>query len=229
LVGCNEHATKPVRPPPQVYAPPAPRIEPPRPSPPPMMATRPPLPTLRGKTVVVDAGHGGKDIGTPGTRGLSPLPEKSIVLLVANHAGRLLQDRQARVIWTRTTDRFLELDQRAAIAQRNRADLFVSIHADSAPRNRQACGSTVYVCRGASAQSWSAARNIVHALSLAGIECRGIKQANYRVLVAHPRPAVLVECGFLSNPGDATRLNTQAYRSRLAAAIARGVADYLSR
>lgn len=189
------------------------------------MQTRPPLPSLRGKKVVIDAGHGGKD---PGARGVSRLQEKTIVLLIATHVGRLLQHREASVTWTRTTDRFLELDERAAIASRTRTDLFVSIHADSAPR-KSASGATVYTCRGASSQSTTAAWYIRRALTQAGIECRAGKPSNFRVLVAHPRPAVLVECGFLTNAGDAAKLNTQAYRSRVAAAIARGIADYLAR
>jgi len=197
----------------------------PKPPLPPTLMARPSLPSLRGRTVVIDAGHGGKD---PGTRGVSRLQEKTIVLLVANEVARLLQARGAYVVSTRTTDRFLELDQRAGIATRYRADLFVSVHADSAQR-KAASGSTVYICRGAASRSVAAAQSIHHALASAGVECRGIQRANYRVLVAHGRPAVLVECGFLTNSGDAARLNTMAYRSKVAAAIARGIADYLSR
>ena len=195
------------------------------PQPPPPLMARPSLPSLKGKTIVIDAGHGGKD---PGTRGVSRLQEKTIVLLIANQVARLLQDRGAHVIATRSDDRFLELDQRAAIATRSRADIFVSVHADSS-QNRAATGSTVYICRSASAKSMAAARNICYALSSTGVECRGIQRANYRVLVAHPRPAVLVECGFLTNSGDAARLNSMSYRSKMAAAIARGIADYLTR
>jgi N-acetylmuramoyl-L-alanine amidase len=233
LVGCNKQDHRVVERLPQpFYIEPDFRVEkppaPPPPAPPPKPTPPPSLPTLVGKKVVIDAGHGGKDPGTLGPPGFSRLSEKTIVLLVANEVARLLRDRGATVISTRTTDRFLELDDRAAIAQRNRADLFVSVHADSASR-RGACGSTVYIGRSVSSQSSSAAWYIKRALSLAGIECRGVQRANYRVLVAHSRPAVLVECGFLTNAGDASRLNTQAYRSKIAAAIARGVADYLCR
>ncbi len=232
FAGCAEQAeVTDYRPPPQKPTP-APRAvtpkpQPAKPSPPPLTAQRPStggLPPLDGRKVVIDAGHGGKD---PGTKGVSRLPEKSIVLSIANEVTRLLQHRRATVIPTRATDRFLELDDRAAIAQRNGVHLFVSIHADSAPR-RSASGSTIYIARGASSQSFSAARMIQRALTAAGIACRGIQRANYRVLVAHSRPAVLVECGFLTNSSDAAKLNTQQYRSKMAAAIARGVADYLA-
>ena len=81
------------------YLPPPPAPVPPRieiasPAPPPMVAARPAsrLPSLHGKKIVIDAGHGGKD---PGDRGVSRLPEKTIVLSVANEVARLLQDRGA--------------------------------------------------------------------------------------------------------------------------------------
>jgi N-acetylmuramoyl-L-alanine amidase len=223
LAGCaDDPSQKIVRqlPPPVT---PAPRVREASPTPPLLMAPRP-LASLRGTKVVIDAGHGGKD---PGTKGVSRLPEKSIVLSIANEIARLLQDRGATVICTRTTDRFLELDERAAIAQRNKVNLFVAIHADSAARPA-ASGSTVYINKSTTGASLSAAKFIQRALASAGIECRGIHRANYRVLVAHSRPAVLVECGYLTNGGDAGHLNTQQYRSKVAAAVARGVADYLA-
>jgi N-acetylmuramoyl-L-alanine amidase len=227
LVGCQDQKRVVVQLPPAEKPTPAPRVQPPKPKPPPLSALRPPtggLPPLNGRVAVIDAGHGGKD---PGTKGVSRLPEKSIVLSIALEIGRLLKHRRATVINTRTTDKFVELDARAAVAQRNRAHLFVAIHADSAAR-RSASGSTIYIARGASSQSYSAARSIQRALTAAGIACRGIHRANFRVLVAHSRPAVLVECGFLTNSSDASKLNTQQYISKMAAAIARGVADYLA-
>jgi N-acetylmuramoyl-L-alanine amidase len=221
VTGCpgqpHRHPVVPQLPPPQTPTPS------PRPSqvPPPSPWSRPK--SLSGTKVVVDPGHGGKD---PGTRGVSALPEKNVVLAVGNELARVLRQRGASVISTRTTDRFLELDDRAAIAQRNRVSLFISVHADAAQR-RGASGATVYVGRNASSQSRAAARAIDAALRAAGIETRGVENANYRVLVAHSRPAVLVECGYMTNITDARRLNTAAYRSRLAAAIANGVANYM--
>jgi N-acetylmuramoyl-L-alanine amidase len=229
--GCNGPKREVVRtlPDPAVPRPPAPRVDrPASPSPPPLIQARPNLGGLKpltGKKVVVDAGHGGKD---PGTKGVSPLPEKTIVLSIANQVAGLLRDRRATVISTRTTDRFLELDDRAAIAERNKANVFISIHADSAQR-ASASGTTLYVARNASSQSYAVARSIQSAFASAGIPCRGIHTANFRVLVGHSRPAVLVECGFLTNAADARNLNNSSYRQRIAAAIARGVADYLSR
>jgi len=180
---------------------------------------------LRGLTIVVDPGHGGKD---PGARGLSSLPEKTIVLDIAWQIADLLDQQGADVIMTRSDDRFIELDERAAIAERTRADLFVSIHADSSKKG-YIDGATVLVGTTASNQSKQAARCIKAALQRYGIGNREIRAQQLRVLDNHSRPAVLVECGFLTNLTDARRLNAAWYRSRLAHAVAEGVVDFFVR
>jgi N-acetylmuramoyl-L-alanine amidase len=84
---------------------------------------------LRVNRIVIDAGHGGKDSGTLGARGIQ---EKDVVLDVALRLGRLLHDRLgAEVIYTRSDDTFIPLETRTAIANKAQADLFLSIHANS--------------------------------------------------------------------------------------------------
>lgn len=207
------------RPPRQVPAIPPP--EHPAPAPPVVPSDQ----GLRGTTVVVDAGHGGKD---PGALGRGSVPEKVIVLDIAQQVAGLLGERGANVVMTRTSDRFIELDSRAAMAERARADLFVSIHADSAKR-LSASGITIYVSRNATAASHQAAQHVAAALKRAGFELRGVQTAGYRVLVGHSRPALLVECGFVSNRTEAQRLSTPSYRTRIAEAIAEGISAHLGR
>ncbi len=200
---------------------PAPVVQTP---PPPVTTVVPapaPAPSLRGTTIVVDPGHGGDD---PGALGRGALPEKAINLDIALKVAELLQDRGARVLMTRNGDRFISLDGRAAMADRVRADLLVSIHSDSARRST-AEGMTVYVGRGSSADSRRAAQRIAAAVQRAGLEFRGVQSAGYRVLVGHSRPAVLVECGFLTNHSEARQLSSGSYRTRVAEAIAEGVAE----
>jgi N-acetylmuramoyl-L-alanine amidase len=180
---------------------------------------------MRPVTILVDAGHGGKD---PGTTGVSPIPEKTIVLSIANQIAELLSSAGARVITSRDSDFFVSLDNRAAMAERYRADLLVSIHADSAER-ASASGTTVYIARNASRQSVQVAERIVASFRSADIASRGIHRAGFRVLVGHSRPSVLVECGFLTNRRDASLLNTAAYQERVSRAIAEGIADHFSR
>ncbi len=223
LTGCQapQRVLEPL-PAPHVHAYP---LAPPREAPPP---TPPPTArTIRGATVVLDPGHGGKDPGA-WPRSLSALPEKTIVLDISSKLARILSDRGARVVSTRTTDVFIELSTRSAAADRHRADLFVSVHADSAQR-ASASGAGVHIYNQASAQSQRAAQAINTAFRRAGLETRGIYRNNFHVLREHSRPAVLIECGFLTNRGDAQSLNDAGYRTRVAMAIAEGITDYFAR
>ncbi|MBN1343942.1 MAG: N-acetylmuramoyl-L-alanine amidase [Phycisphaerae bacterium] len=201
-----------------------------RPAPPPPPPTPRPAPartarrsaSIRGATIIVDPGHGGRD---PGARGLSALPEKTVNLKIATRVAALLSSRGASVTMTRTSDRFVELDDRAALAESKRVALFVSVHAD-ANNSRSISGATIYVGRGASSASLSAAQHIQSAFRAAGIACRGIRDAGFRVLIGHSRPAVLVECGYLTNRQEAQLLNTVSYQVKIANAIADGIAGH---
>ncbi|MCC5916348.1 MAG: N-acetylmuramoyl-L-alanine amidase [Cryomorphaceae bacterium] len=97
------------------------------------------------KKVVIDAGHGGKDPGNLGT-GRYKKREKDVALAVSKKLGAYIKEHlpDVEVIYTRETDKFVELHERAAIANRNKADLFISIHCD-AFTNPQAFGSSTYV------------------------------------------------------------------------------------
>ena len=85
----------------------------------------------RIRTVVIDAGHGGKDPGTHGTSAR----EKDVALKVALEVGKLIEDNftDVKVVYTRKTDTFIELIDRAGLANKNNADLFISIHCNSGP------------------------------------------------------------------------------------------------
>lgn len=104
------------------------------------------LPVLQARektfTVVIDAGHGGKD---PGARG-SVANEKDINLAVALKLGDRISANHddVKVVYTRKTDRFIELDERANIANRNKADLFISIHTNSVKKGSTARGTETY-------------------------------------------------------------------------------------
>lgn len=93
-----------------------------------------PAPKVKEWTVVIDAGHGGKD---PGTLGLKS-KEKNVALSVALKTGKYISEnlKDVRVIYTRDNDTFIGLDERAAIANRNKADIFISIHANGVDDKR---------------------------------------------------------------------------------------------
>jgi len=173
--------------------------------------------------VVIDPGHGGQD---PGAISVLGTHEKSIVLAASLTAAAALEDGGGEVLLTRGDDRYVPLNDRAEFSNRSRADLFVSIHADSA-ENASACGFTIYVARSCSDESLRLAEAIERRMNALGIASRGIRRADYRVLVRTNCPAVLVELGYLSNRGEAARLARREYRDALAGAVAAGVLDHL--
>lgn len=119
--------------------------------------------------VVIDAGHGGKDPGA----GLGPLKEKELTLgLALALRDALLRDGGVRVALTRDDDRFLVLGERSAIARRLRADVFISIHADSTEAETGASGATVYTL---SAKGSNQAAERIAARENAADEINGVR------------------------------------------------------
>ena len=168
-------------------------------------------------TVVIDAGHGGYDRGgIPGQR----VSEKDMTLDVAQRLRKVLEASGYRVVMTRNSDVFVPLGTRCAIANSNRNAIFVSVHFNSATR-RGASGIETYFY---SRDSLSLASAIHHYVSGgAPSENRGVRRRGYYVLRRTNMPAVLVECGFLTNPTEAAYAQSASYRQKLAEAIAAGV------
>ena len=184
--------------------------------------TRPSQPKAKA-LVVIDAGHGGHD---PGTISAGGIYEKDINLQVAAKVAGILGQKGVGVVMTRQQDQFIELEERADIANRRNADLFVSIHSDSAP-DQSIQGFTVYVSRAASPEAYRAASDISQALATTGSESHGIREADYKVLVNTSGPAVLIELGYISNAQDCAHLRDPAYQNRLARAITNGILAYV--
>lgn len=186
-------------------------------------------PTFTGRPLIfLDAGHGGKD---PGAIGLTGTHEKDVVLAVAKRvASHLRNSGLVDVGMTRTTDRFIELPDRPHIAIQHRATVLLSIHADSAPRP-EAQGATVYVRRNTPSYARSRALAVHlrdHILTVAPMVERPIRTARLAVLGYRAIPAsALVELGFLSNAADERALRSEAYRERIAQAIADGVLTHI--
>lgn len=202
-------------------------------------------PALR--VICLDAGHGGNDTGTQNRR--LKLDEKVLTLDVAQRVRRLLEAKGYRVVMTRTDDRFIELEDRAAFANRAKADLFVSIHFNAFPQPGVAGTETYILTRrgqrstggarreksdqvglpGHRADPWNAI--IGHAIhrQLVGrlnSDDRGLKFARFKVLTLVNCPGVLVESGYLSNEAEARRIATPAYRAEIAAGIVAGIESY---
>jgi N-acetylmuramoyl-L-alanine amidase len=168
-------------------------------------------------TVVIDAGHGGHDRGgIPGQR----IAEKNMTLDVALRLRRVLSHSGYRVVMTRTSDVFVPLATRVAIANSYRNAIFVCIHFNATGR-RGASGIETYFYGRDSLPLASA----IHYYVAGGApsENRGVRRRGFYVLRKTRIPAVLVECGFLTNPTEAAYAQHASYRQKLAEEIAAGV------
>jgi len=198
-------------------------------------------------TVILDPGHGGHDKGAASPHQF----EKNFALDVARRVRNELQKSGVRVLMTRNSDVFVELDDRAAIANARMDAIFVSLHFNAGAGNAAAEGLEIFCItpRGAPSTeydellvrdmvqefgnlnelpSFTLAATIHHSLfgSQLGMFDRGVKRARFAVLRRTKMPSVLVEGGFLSNPGDARRVASTDWRNTYATAIARGIMEY---
>jgi N-acetylmuramoyl-L-alanine amidase len=171
----------------------------------------------QSRTIVVDAGHGGFDRGgVPGQR----VGEKQLTLDVAQRLRNVLQKLGYRVVMTRDSDVFIPLGQRVSIANSQRGATFVSIHFNSASRGGANGIETYYYRSDSASLAASIHRNVVAG---SPSENRGIRRRGYFVLRKTSIPSVLVECGFLTNPTEASYAQNANYRQKLAEEIARGI------
>src|SRR5215510_12818189 len=198
------------------------------------------------QTVVLDPGHGGHDKGQVSRYGA----EKDFALDVARKLRPILQAKGLRVIMTREGDYFVPLEVRAQIANRARDAIFVSIHFNATNDDPNATGFEIFsfTPRGApstsdgnvnsnsfnmqpgssvDAQSMALSACIYHSLlgQLREYD-RGIKRARFAVLRLTTVPAVLLECGFLTERGESKLISNRDWRAKLAGAIGIGIENY---
>ncbi len=225
--------------------------------------------------IVLDPGHGGVEVGAIGPSGLQ---EKDLTLDLARRLKAVLERQGVTVVLTRDEDRVLPLDDRTAIANHNRAILFISLHLNASKR-KSAIGAETYFLATAATDDearilaglenkayaspeaeaplvtpaaapdpglelilWDLAQNSFLAESsrlaeavqtelnaATGVRDRGVRQAPFRVLMGATMPAILIEAGFISNPEEEARFKDDAYKDKVAEAIARAVASITAR
>lgn len=195
------------------------------------------------RVIVVDAGHGGKDVGTSSPDGR--FYEKTATLDWALRLRRLLEAQGWKVICTRTNDIELSLAQRVLIAEECKAALFISLHFNSAQPVHERRGLETYALTPAGLASsliregednpklwfqnnghdlsnlllaWRIQKGL---LNKTGAADRAVQRARFLgVLRGQDRPAILVEGGYLSNAEEARRIGDPSYRQKLAEGIA---------
>ena len=225
-----------------------------------------PRPERKVQRLVLDPGHGGKDPGAVGRLGTL---EKEVVLDVAQRVKTKLESHGFEVLMTRARDEHVPLVRRSRFALEQKADLFISIHANASP-NHAACGMETYFLSEAKTD-WEravaarenaaldlettdsiplgdeleliltdlaqneyltessdlAARIQERTWPCARIKDRGVRQANFYVLRQNYMPAVLVECGFLSNASEEKLLRSPKHRERIAEGVCAGIVEFV--
>ena len=176
------------------------------------------------KLIYLDAGHGGKDPGAIGTT--YGTYEKDGTLDVSNRVVKKLKDKGYTVKSTRSTDEYISLLERTNKANSAGATIFVSIHFNSASTSAAAGIETLYKVDGRTSNVL-ADKIQSSMVSVVSLKNRGLKtRSDLSVLNNSKMPAVLIEGGFLSNPGDENLIRSSSYRETLANAIVKGIEDY---
>ncbi|WP_339319917.1 N-acetylmuramoyl-L-alanine amidase [Paenibacillus sp. FSL R10-2734] len=174
------------------------------------------------KLVVLDAGHGAKDSGAVGVTGKY---EKNFNLAIVLKTAELLKkENNIDVVLTRSNDTFLELKERAAMANNLKADIFISVHANSSASS-SASGTETYYQREAS----KSLAKVMHKylVQATGLSDRGVRYGNFHVIRETKMPAVLLEVGYLSSKKDEALLFSEASQNKVAASIVSGIKEYL--
>ncbi|MBI5974171.1 N-acetylmuramoyl-L-alanine amidase [Staphylococcus canis] len=172
---------------------------------------------LRGKTIVLDPGHGGGDQGASGQTPKKTL-EKNITLKTALELKNRLESKGAKVKMTRDDDTYVKLKDRKADG-----DVFISIHNDALESNN-ANGATVYWYHEQQERLADVLNASIQKKAL--LSNRGSRQENYQVLRQTKLPAVLLELGYISNPTDEVMMRDKNYRAIVEEAIVDGLETY---
>jgi N-acetylmuramoyl-L-alanine amidase len=192
-----------------------------------------PANSLKGKTILIDPGHGGPDTGAIGS---NQTYEKNNNLAIALALNDILKQAGAKTILTRNKDispaanytEIEDLQARVNLANITKADLFISIH-NNAYSNSEIQGTETYFCEDnpQNLESQQLA-NCIHSAAIDTLDTknRGLKEAGFYVLRNTTMPSILLETAYISNPYEESRLQNQTFRKNVATAIFHGIYNY---
>lgn len=178
---------------------------------------------MRGKTIVIDAGHGGRDVGSIGINGSY---EKDLTLKTAVALEEALTSLGAIVHMTREDDTYALLESRVTLTNTVHADAFLSIHYNSFPEVPSVTGIGTYYYEGLDQTLAASLQDSVSVYS--DSPDRGIDFGDYQVLRLNLRPSALIELGFISNSESEELLHTDAYQEKLVHGLVNGLSSFLS-
>ena len=227
---------------------------------------------IKNKVIVIDPGHGGKDSGAVGPHRRW---EKNVVLKISKYLYSELRKNGFKVYITRNKDKFITLRNRTRLANRKKADMFISIHANSVPKSKakSVTGIETYFLSSARSErakrvaaienradmnkisGYSSKNVVLSVLNRANqtaaqkmandiqrevldtlkkqygskIVDKGVREGPFWVLVGAQMPSILIEVGYISNPGESRRISSSAYQKRMAHGIYLGIIAYFSK
>lgn len=174
--------------------------------------------------IILDPGHGGHDEGAK----VGQFIEKKITLKLAQITKQALEFRGYKVHMTRSKDEYVSLADRVDMASIVKGKLFLSLHCNSSPINKEVHGVEIFYHEGKDASrqksSKRLASQVLHCfLQQTGAHSRGVKKGNFYVIREVSIPSILIEIGFLTHPEERVRLNDPAYLEKIAHGIATSV------
>ena len=187
-----------------------------------IITTPQPFASLKNKRIAIEAGHGGSD---PGAIARDNQYEKNYTIDIANKLSDILRKNGAKVIMLREKDKNPTLQQRCDVANKEKADILISIHINSFIKPYANGLETFYYKQNDKKLSMIIHK---HLQNTSGLANKGIKKAQMYILNHTTMPGVLIEPGFLTNPSDYNKIKKQAYRKKLATAISNGISEYFA-
>ncbi len=180
------------------------------------------------RTVVIDPGHGGSDLGAYS----NVCEEKDLCLKTSLRLRHFLELYGYNVIMTRTTDEYVSLKKRVVISNLSKGQIFVSIHFNSA-HNHTANGVEVFYYPNADQNRLHRSKQLAQLLMYklivyTGAKSRGIKKGNFCVIRETTIPSVLIEGGFITNDVERKLIQNNSYIDKIANAIAEGIHSYFN-
>ncbi|WP_254755140.1 N-acetylmuramoyl-L-alanine amidase family protein [Enterococcus faecium] len=176
---------------------------------------------LSDAVIVLDPGHGGNDTGALSND--EQTEEKDITLSTAIKVKKALEDAGATVYLTHTTDELVQLGDICDYSEEKKADVFISLHADSTEYANEATGITTYYYYG---QEETLAQTIADFFTDLPLDSRGISTGNYQVLRENLQPSILIEMGYMNNDSDLEELVTDSYQQQIAASLTQALTTY---
>lgn len=176
---------------------------------------------LAEATIVLDPGHGGNDAGAESTSGKY---EKTYTLQTAEAIGAALKAQGANVLYTRSSDTFVDLAPRPVVAEKAHADAFISIHFDSSANANEASGFTTYYYN--AKKDMALAKALNNSFGNLPLSNRGVQYGNYEVIRNNTQPGVLLEMGYINTDKDFRHIESGSYQQQVASDVVKGLTAY---